>query len=276
MKVCVFRYQHPRSKRIADALAEGARRVGWAVLETDEPHSVPRADVFMSYGWCNKPIFDAYRAAGLHYVYVDLGYWQRKKAKSDYGGFHKVVVDDRHATSYFRRLPRPASRLAEAPSIEPWQSPGKHIVLAGMSAKSAPHSGFMPLAWERSVIRELKAVTDRPIVYRPKPSWRTAQPIQGTQFSPGEQPIDEILKDAHALVTLHSNAALDALAAGVPVHSAEGLASVLSTPLSEIERPSRPADRQQFFADVSYCQWKKDEIASGMVFDLFRSEGLLA
>lgn len=274
MNVCVFRYQHPRSKKIADALADGAKRVGWGVVDTEEEHLQPKADMLLAYGWRNQPMFEAYRRAGLHFIYCDLGYWSRKRARSDYGGYHKVVLDGRHATSYFRRN-RPGDRLEGAPLIGPWQQGGRHIVLAGLSAKGAVASGMRPLAWEYQTIAALRKLTDRPIIYRPKPSWRDARPIEKTIFSPGEQLIEEVLRGAHMLVTLHSNAALDALAAGVPVHAVEGLASVMSTPLENVENPLRPNDRQQFFADVSYCHWVRTEIASGMVFDQFRADGLL-
>lgn len=249
--------------------------MGWKVLDTEEAHLVPKADLFMAYGWVNRPMFEAYRRAGLDFVYIDLGYWARKRARSDYGGLHKVVVNGRHATSYFRDRPRPHDRLEQAPTIQPWRQ-GNRIILAGLSAKGAVGSGMRPLAWEHEMIAAIRKVSRRPITYRPKPSWRDARPIEGTTFSPGEQPIEEVLRGAHALVTLHSNAALDALAAGVPVHAVEGLSSVMSTPIEEIETPHRPSDREQFFADVSYCHWTRQEISNGIVFDIFRSEGLLA
>lgn len=275
VKVCVFRYQHPRSRKIADALADGARRLGWGVVDTEEEHFQPKADMLLAYGWRNQAMFEAYRRAGLHFIYVDLGYWQRKRARSDYGGNHKVVLDGRHATGYFRRG-RPMDRLEGSPPIGLWQQNGRHIVLAGLSAKGAVASGMRPLAWEHVTIAGLRKLTDRPIVYRPKPSWRDARPIDKTIFSPGEQPIEEVLQGAHMLVTLHSNAALDALAAGVPIYAAEGLASVMSTSLENIETPHRPADRRQFFADVSYAHFTRHEIASGMVFEQFMADGLLA
>lgn len=274
MNVCVFQYQHSRSKRVAQALAEGAGRVGWKIEITEESHLRPRADILMSYGWVNRPMFEAYRLAGGHYIYVDLGYWTRKRARSDYSGHHKVVLDARHATAYFRRN-RPHDRLDGAPPIKPWAKNGRHIVIAGLSAKGAVGSGMRPLAWEHETIARLRQLTDRPIVYRPKPSWRDARPIEKTIFSPSEQPIEEVLQGAHALVTLHSNAALDALAAGVSIYAQEGLSSVMSTPLEEIEKPRRPDDREQFFADVSYCHFTRQEIATGMVFDQFRADGLL-
>lgn len=275
MKAVILRHDHPRSRRIGEALANGARRMGWEVEETTEVHTKPRGHMLAGYGWRNRNTFRAYRAANLPFFYVDLGYWGRKVAGGDYSGFHKVVLNDRHATAYFRRN-RPHDRSAAAPPIRPWRTTGSHIVLAGLSAKAAAAIGQRALEWETATIAALRAVTGRPLVYRPKPSWKDAQPIPGTRFSPGSEPIEAVLQNAWALVTLHSNAAVDALAAGIPVYAKEGLASVLSMPsLTEIERPPLPDGREQFIADVGYCHWTRAEIADGTMFRQFQKDGLL-
>ena len=238
----------------------------------------------MEYGWRHRADFDAWRAAGKHFLYVDLGYWGRRAFRGDYSGIHKVVLDARHATGYFRRG-RPADRLAGAPVIKPWRestSPGGHVVLAGLSAKGAHSCGLAPYEWERRTIAALRRVTARPILYRPKPSWAEARPIPGGErdgvgFSPASEPLEAALEGAHALVTCHSNAALDALCAGIPVCAEEGLASVMATPLEEIETPQRPAEgaREQLLADISYTHFARAEIVSGAMLRQFLEDGLI-
>lgn len=278
MKICIFRDTHPRSLRICDSLEEGVKRVGWDYCSTYDVHLEPRGDMIVAYGWKNFHMFDTYRRAGLPFMFIDLGYWSRKKARSDYGGNHKVVLSAKHATNYFQRN-RPSDRIGEdAPKIQPWRKSGSHIVLAGLSAKSAAGSGLRNLEWETWAIERIRSVTDRPILYRPKPSWKEAAPIPGTKFSYGESTsIEQALENAFALVTLHSNAALDALCAGVPVFSAEGLASAVSHKTIEqmISDPRRDIDREQFLADVSYCHWRRAEISSGAMFDCFIQDGLI-
>lgn len=277
MKICI--YSDPgtrRSREIAIALRAGVAAMGWQGEIVHSTHTVPRADVIAAYGWCNQRMFEAYRKTGRHYVYVDLGYWARKRSRNDYAGYHKAVVDARHATKYFRRA-RPGDRLIGVPRLEPWKNGGgPHIIVAGMSAKGAAASGLRPLEWETATIARLRELTTRRIIYRPKPSWRDARPLPGALFSPGTQPIAEVLREAHALVTYHSNAAIDALAAGIPVHAADGLASVMSMPsLDCIEAPPRDGDRGQFFADVGYCHWTVPEMADGTMWGQMREDGLL-
>lgn len=269
MKVCIFRYHHRRSKELAAALADGVAAMGWTPIVTDQERIVLscNADVFASYGWVNKPLFDLYRDTGRTFLYLDLGYWSRKNGMGDYSGYHKVVVNGRHATAYFK-VDRPDDRLDDAPTIQGWRGDGSHIVVAGMSAKSAPASGFRPLEWEHRVIAEIRKLCDRPIVYRPKPSWKDARPIVGTRFSSVRETIRDALAGAYGLVTLHSNAAIDALAAGVPICASEGLASAVSCEsIAElINRPRRDMDREAFLRQVSYCHWTRHEISDGKMF----------
>jgi hypothetical protein len=153
---------------------------------------------------------------------------------------------------------------------------GQSIVIAGMSAKSAADHGFAPSQWETETIQLLQSLTRRPLVYRPKPSWQGATPIPGATYSTERKPIEEVLADAHMLVSHHSNAAVDALAAGVPTYCLKGVGSLLSTAsLAEIEAPRLPSKelRRQFLADVAYCQWTPDEMRSGACWD--HMKGLL-
>jgi hypothetical protein len=269
---------HPRARRVGEALFEGAQRVGWRAAMAD-PSDHVGAELVLSYGWKHRPVFEACRAAGGHFLYVDLGYWQRRAFRGDFNGLHKVVLDARHATAYFQRR-RKGDRLADAPAVRPWATGGRHILLAGLSDKGAQSWGCRPYEWELRTIAALRRVTDRPIVYRPKPSWAGAQPIAGAGFSPLQEPLEAALQGAHALVTPYSNAGIDALLAGVPVCSEEGLASVLATPLAEIEQPRRPDDfdgygREQFRADVSYTQFSRNEIVTGAMFRQFLADGLI-
>lgn len=271
--------RHPRSKRLSEAFREGALRMGWKATVTDEQHDAPRADLCAAYGWLpHSSTLLAYRSAGLDFLYCDLGFWGRKRQSGDYDGFHKVALNDRHPTAYFRRN-RPHDRLEEAPDVHPWRGGGKHVLLAGLSAKGAVSVGQRPLEWERKTIAALRKVTRREIVYRPKPSWRDAQPIPGVGYSPPTQSIEAALSDASAVVTHYSNCALDGLMAGIPAYAELGVATALSAPsLAALEAASAISigARRQFLADVSYCHWRRTEIADGKMFRQFVDDGLIA
>ena len=266
-----------RARVVGKAMAGGLRRHGIRPVLTDDRRPVVAGDVAIAYGWVNRPLFEAYRGAGGHFVYIDLGYWNRRPDGDPFGGHHKVVVDGRHGTGQFRRQ-RPRDRLRGAPRIRPWREDGSHILLAGLSAKAAASCGLEPLQWERETVERLRRLTERPILYRPKPSRSGVMgSLPGAALSDPRRPLDADLRDAWALVTRHGNISLDALAAGVPVHAEEGLGSVLSMPgLEHVAAPPLPEGREQLFADVSYCQWSIAEMRDGLCWAHLVADGLLA
>ena len=220
-------------------------------------------DVGVAYGWGRPALFDAYRGAGGHFVYLDLGWWGRKPKTDVLGGFHKVSVDAREPTAYFRGNFATDRFAHHGLTAAPWRADGRHVLLAGMSAKSAKTRGFRPQEWEMATIEAIRSATGRPIMYRPKPSWAEATPIPGTIYSFPDTELALALCDCWAVVTLHSNVAVDALLAGVPVTVAEGVARDFSTPLVQIETPRRPEGRDQLLADIAYAQWLPSEMADG-------------
>ncbi len=280
MRIGVIIDSHPRSRRIGEALLQGSKAVGWSPTVINAIDDEQRFDLIAGYGWSNRPTFDHYRNLGSKYIYIDLGYWNRKLYRSDYNGFHKCILNSRHPNKYFQ-CGRNSRRIShDAPTIQPWSisAKSKHIVLAGMSAKGALSVGLQPMEWERRIVDKLRRITKRNIVYRPKPSWRGFTPIDDTFLSIDPQPISEVLENAHALVTYYSNASFDALAAGVPIYTVEGPAKVASIDSWEnIENAhnSPKIDRRQLFNDISYCHFTKDEIASGFMFSQFVSDGLI-
>lgn len=222
-------------------------------------------NVGIAYGWANPGMFEAYRAAGGHYCYIDLGWWNRKPGNDVLGGYHKVVVDGREPGPYFRRN-SPNDRFARLKvNIAPWRQGGNHILVAGMSEKSARTRGYGPHQWETDMVRKLQKIyPKRPLLLRPKPSWMGATPIIGAAYSPATVPLDDALRGAWAAVSCHSNVAVDALVAGIPIYVEGGVAVGFSTPLDQLETPRRPEGREQLMADIAFAQWTPAEMSSGL------------
>lgn len=237
---------------------------------------IPEYDVIVFYGLAGglDRLFTDYRKTRKA-VYVDLGYWGRRK-RSRYDGYHKLAVNARHPTDYFQTRPHSADRFKQhGVPIRPWRETGRHILVAGMSAKAAHAEGLSPHSWERATIQRLRQLTDRPIIYRPKPNWIEAKPIPGSIFDK-TTPLEAALHDCHAVVTHHSNVAVDALLAGVPCICPHGVASVLSGHrLEDIEALRKAVGRGQWAADLAWTQWSVDEMKSGAAWRYLRNEGLV-
>jgi hypothetical protein len=245
-----------------------------------KPKQVLEFDCAVFYGLeGNTPqLFKDY-AAHSAAVYVDLGYWGRREG-GRWTGYHKISVNSRHPNAYFRAIAHPADRLARFKlTPKAWRTPSSsaHILLAGMGDKGARAEGYDPNQWEREAVEVLRQHTTRPILYRPKPSWKTAKPIAGTNYSaPHARELELDLRGCWAVVTHHSNVAVDALVEGIPSFCWAGVAREMSSQdLAQIETPFYPSDREQWLADIAYTQWSIAEMRSGAAWRHLKKENLV-
>lgn len=266
---------------ICESLAEGIAKSGdfpAIISERDyNPRQIEEYDCCAFYGLegNNTQVFRDF-AAHSAAVYVDLGYWGRREG-GRWSGYHKVVVNARHPNAYFRAVSHPADRLKRF-HVEhrPWRETGSHILLAGMGDKGSQAEGYQPEQWERWAIAEIRKYSKRPIIYRPKPSWKTAKPIAGTIYSEKKIEVETHFRDCWAIVTHHSNVAVDGLVAGIPAFCWGGVALEMSLQdLSRIESPYFPDGRAQWMADIAYTQWSIAEMRAGLPWQHLKREGLI-
>lgn len=274
-------YCAPTNKRsmiVGRAMYQGLlRHEAHVDLKSSRDYKRPKHDIAIFYGFsCGlRRVFDEYIKAGRTAVYIDLGYWHRKK-RTRYDGFHKISINDRHPTTYFQKYQHTAKRFSRLNiPIRPWREKGRHILVVGMSGKGAAAAGFNPQQWERQTIDRLRGLTNRPIHFRPKPNYISKRPIPGSIYRPDET-LAEALRDCHAVVCLHSNVAIDAMLAGVPAFCEYGAASAIAmTDLEQIENPELPAGRAQFANDLAFTQWNINEMRTGEPWSHMVRERLL-
>lgn len=242
----------------------------------------PEYDVAVFYGLM-RSILDGYSEQGLPAVYIDLGYFGRHEGGRR-EGFHKLALNARHPTAYFQKRKHDSSRFKHFNvPIQQWRGPkkGGYVLLAGMSAKAAAAEGFAPEEWERGIVNEIRRYTDRKIMYRPKPNWPGAQDIPETSMLPGtknEGDVYHFLDNCHAVVTHHSNVAIEGLLHGVPVFCWDGVATApgkAMKDISQIENPLTPIGREQWVWDIAWTQWSVPEMRSGDAWQHLKDEELV-
>lgn len=201
-------------------------------------------------------------------------------------------------TSYFRddgnycNLNSPADRWLQIQKdqnieIKEWKSPGDKIVLVlqrpgdtsltKLLTKYGTYENFLS-----SIIKDIRANTDRKILIRPHPSRRDDQisiieklklkdieisttPSQSGALSGG----DGLYKDfsqAWAVVGFNSNALTESICEGIPTFSLcpSSMAWECSnTDLKFLEMP-KTFERQQWLNNLGYCQWREDECLNGL------------
>lgn len=285
-------------------IAAGVRALGDKVVDLDlsrRRYEGPVSDVAIFYGFDGKRgsevhrLFVDYVEKGLKAIYVDLGYltlretwshkagmsWCKNDEERRFADYHRLSVNARHPTLDFQKVKHPSDRyFMHGRKIDPWkQRRGDYVLLCGMSQKASLFDGFDFLAWEQEAIRTIRQHTDRRIVYRPKPQRRRVgqyPPIPGVEYSNPQSPFPEALKGAWAVVSHHSNAGIHAMRCGIPCFQPEGVAAVMGhADLSLIESPRVPSDeeRHQFLFDVAYWQYRRDEMARGLMWRMLKDEG---
>ena len=203
-----------------------------------------------------KLVLEEWPRRGRQFIYWDRGYLRRVFAtwlpRGDHGGYYRWTLNN-FQMQEIRDVPDDRWKaLGIQDQVRPWNKSGKHIVVA--------HTGhdywdlFADREWSFRVAEELRKYTDRDIIVRDKES---------------KVPLYDDLKDAHALVTHGSIAAVEAVVMGCPVfvHPFSTARLVGLTDMSLIETPVYP-ERFGWLHSLSYCQYNEAELIDGTLFRL--------
>jgi hypothetical protein len=129
------------------------------------------------------------------------------------------------------------------------------ILLVGMGLKSVAMYGLVPMQWERDTLRHLRQkYPQHRVLWRPK--GRRASILPGTQLFHG-MPIEDALRGLSLVVCRHSNVAIDACIAGVPVECEDGAARAL---YRGNRNPTRE-QRAEFLRQLGWWNWRPHEAA---------------
>ena len=201
------------------------------------------------------------------FYYMDSGYLGNYKSPINPNGwkwFHRIVKND---LQHGRIIDRPDDRWKKLQyEIPDWKKNGRNVLVVMPSDKPAKFYGIDMEQWQEEVITTLKQNTDRPIVIREKAS----RPERISKI------IYEELDNAHAVVTLQSIAATEAILYGIPAFTlAPNAASMLcSNNLTEIENPLYP-DKDLVYkwaCHLAYGQFHIDELKDGTAWKIISDD----
>lgn len=271
MKLAFYAAEKKKEKALVRSLAAGALLHGDEVVEMEEFDGVIpegfEAIACVGVKGRSRDVLNAAKSQGRGIVYIDKGYFrylssgERGHWRVSIGGYQPIdfVRDERCPRNRWKRLGIPLSGR---------RSSGAYIILAGKSLKYHLFNGLPhPTEYAKSLIKEIRKYTSMPILYRPKPSWGEAEPIEGTVYSPADQRLSGLLPTAHVLVTHGSAASLEALVFGVPsIVLGEDVGALVSgKELAAVAEPFFPDKdaRERFLFNLAYCQWTEEEMISG-------------
>jgi len=281
--ITFWRSNSPAEHRLAEYFSIGAKVVGLDFITmANDGYTGPLGEttVAITTGvkYPSRRIIEEHAMLGKKFICVDKGYKRGRgsdpAAKMSY---YRASVGGFQPLDYFQMIPRPSDRWDRLGFvIEPRKKGGRDIIYAGSSQK---YSDFKRLgdanAYANKIMR--RAFKHCPkaqrgsIIYRPKPSWKGAEPVPKFKFSQNVVKINRALMDAYALITYGSNAALDSILAGVPtVVLGDSIAQPIAMKeLSDLREPTHPDSSviHQWGCDLAYCQWTPEEMRSGEMWE---------
>ena len=196
-------------------------------------------------------------SAGWRTACWDLGYIKAGKIPRE--SYLRVSVDYNHPWRMFDQTPTDLSRLlCLGVLLREDFDQGGPVILIGIGPKSRSHLGLNDR--ESKKLIELKdRFPNRQILYRPKPFFKRGKYINRDKHImwplTGEGPIEEVLYGASLVVCRHSNVAVDACVAGVPVECEDGAAFWL------YRNGTSPNVKQRidFLGRLAWWQYRTDE-----------------
>lgn len=248
-----------RGEKMLRAMIEAAPAAGFNPIVTQAWNR--ESQYLMSYGLghpVRRPWTDAHLRAGGHLIGWDLGYWHRD-VPIRFG--MRLTIDTDHPHARVKAMLGKADPARwEAAGIELREDFYAHgpIILCGLGKKQRYLTQLGIQQWECRRLEELqRRFPGRRILYRPK---RQESPLGACAFAMGE--IDDVLRNASLLVCAHSNTAVDACIAGVPVECDDGAAYALYE-----DRPAPTRDeRLEFMRALAWWQWSPPEAPEAWAF----------
>jgi len=201
------------------------------------------------------------------FYFMDTGYFGNYASKRNPKGvkrWHRIVKNNLQHLDPVE--PRPECRWIalekEFPRLKwpGWKKNGRDILIVAPSEKPCKFYGITLEEWLTETIQTIEKYTDRPIVVRRKPKFRTDRSVYNTMYG-------QLDNNVFALVTYNSIAASEAIAYGIPAFTlAPNAASPMClSDLSKIEIPYYPEYDlvRQWCCYLSYGQFNNEELSDG-------------
>lgn len=230
----------PRARAVLASMVAGANALGINI----RPAGKPSSRVLLLWGAPRPDHAARWRdqlSSGGRCVGLDVGYPLGRKS-------FRICVDTTHPTPEQMQAVPATPRFA-IPALREDASPTGPAMLVGMGGKSVRAAGGRSGDWEIAAARRHAG---RRLEYRPKR--RPAAIVPGVKLAE-EVPIAQGLRGRSLVICAHSNVAIDACIAGVPVICEAGAAFAL---YRENPNPSA-AQRSEFLARLTWFDYLQSE-----------------
>jgi hypothetical protein len=247
-----------KARKMLKIWVSGATALGRPTIVSDHGSIMRKGYTPVFYGVAPTTVasFNAAARQGKPWVYIDNQYFPTAVGRM-YRATWSALQHTGEGTSNGQRL-RTQFKNGKIP-LKPWRTGGGHILITMQS--DLYFNLLMPYTrnqWLQRVMKTIKKHTDRPIIVRekPHPSRPYAQRVS----------FEEHLKNCHAVVTLSSATATEAIMQGIPGIATDphcALAPASLGGLSQIEDPPQ-FDRLAWLEVLADHHWTASEFNMGM------------
>jgi len=254
---------------VMSAILDSAVSAG---IKTQENSMTADAAVIWSVLWngrmqANQTVYNHYRAQNKPVIIVEVGALYR-------GQTWKIAVNNITSAGYYGHTEnldwdRPQKlNISLAVQVKPTPE----IVIAAQHPRSLQTAGIADMAqWVQQQIKNLRTVTDRPIVVRPHPRAKLTfdnlptdvKLIQPQKLNNTYDSYDMHYR-CHAVVNYNSGPGTQAAIAGCrPVVDNSSLAAPVGIDVNDLEK-SYDVDRTQWLVEICHTEYTVEEIISGI------------
>lgn len=270
--------------RVVSAIKIGLEKIGFSYIDQMPVGVVQRQHLFpyhliITVGW--KPeaefirLYNELQIIEKKFIAISDGYMQRSAdAEPKYSnGYWAVSYNGLNSYTENAFHDCPSNRWEQLNiELQPWKKEGKTILIAHQHRQDWL-GGRRTNAF--GMMLSLAKLSELPIKIRLHPNhWRNCDfpEFTGHTFTlvHGRRhtaPIEDDLQDAYCLLTYDSNAAVDAIIAGVPAFTVgRTIADKCIKKDFDLNKPLYYNNRERWAAWAAYQQWTIEEIAAGTPF----------
>lgn len=268
-----------RHQRALMSFANGLKHAGIGVkivpLESADAKGAPEYDAAVVFGrykpaiprsYKRGAIFDKYRHAKRDVVVIDSGYVRRDE-------YYMIGLNGLNNRADFHSKGSPPDRWNKlGVELQPWRAsyPGRSILVCGQVPWDASIYWINYRHWMVQTCENLVARKEGKVRFRPHPLAPDHMPLGCNglvELCDTSRPLAEDIAGAKIVVTLNSNAAVDAVIQGVPAIACD--AGSMAWPVAGRGIDSAVGDeafkpvRENWAYDLAHCQWNLEEMAKG-------------
>ena len=284
--------KHVRKIQCLESFAQGVNTQGARVItEWDYKYTPSRLAVILGWASTNtggqnitlrKQIIAEQQRRGGKTMCIDASCWKYLDNSGTYlrysigGPFY-----DRAEYANNNSKPNKWAEISSRLNIQlhaPQHNDTGHILICVQRDGGFSMKTLDPQSWLQQKIKQIRAVTDRPIRIRPHPGkYQMADFLHYpsmpgvTVVDPGSRTLINDLQGAHSAVFFNSSSSVAAACEGIPifVDDASCVAwAVANKTISQIETPA-VFDRQQWMYDLAAAHWSDADAQQGLIYQKF-------